>query len=197
MAAKKAKQENPEAVKKEENCNEKEKIKKIKAIFDGESVSSNTKEAMTLHAQSRFGELKSGKIIYSMFEALYLLEKGRMDVYSSKKKIKFDKLIEEARKKDKNIRTKYVVFRDMRARGFIVKTALKFGADFRVYDRGIKPGDDHARWILYPISETSSLTWHDFSAKNRVAHSTKKNLLIGIVDEEEDCTYYEIRWIKP
>ncbi len=172
-------------------------IKKIKAVFTGESVSSNKKEAITLYSQSRFGELKSGKIIYSIFEALYLLEKGKIEISAGKKKLKFEKLMEEAGKKDRNVRTKYLVFRDMRNRGFIVKTALKFGADFRVYARGIKPGQDHAKWILYPVSENSGLTWHDFSAKNRVAHSTKKNLLIGIVDEEEDVTYYEIRWIKP
>jgi len=183
--------------KKKNKETQKEKIIKIKAVFDGEGVFSNKKEAIALHAQSRFGELKSGKIIYSTFEALYLLERGKMEVSFGKKKLKFEQLLEEARKKDKNIRTKYIVFRDMRNRGFIVKTALKFGADFRIYDRGIKPGEDHAKWILYPISETASLTWHDFSAKNRVAHSTKKNLLIGIVDEEEDVTYYEIRWLKP
>lgn len=181
--------------------NEKPKIDikfiKIKAVFDGENVYSNKKEAMSLHSQSRFGELKSGKIIYSIFESLYLLEKGKMDVSFEGKKLKFEQLVQELRQKDKAIRTKYIVFRDMRNRGFIVKTALKFGADFRVYDRGIKPGQDHAKWILYPVSENSNLTWHDFSAKNRVAHSTKKNLLIGIVDEEEDVTYYEIRWIKP
>jgi tRNA-intron endonuclease len=170
---------------------------KFKTIFTGETVSSNTKEAMSLHSQSRFGEKKSGKIIYSIFEALFLLEKGKIEVMHKKKKLKFDKLLAEAREKDKNIKTKYIVFKNMRNRGFIIKTALKFGADFRVYDRGVKPGQDHARWILYPVSETSSLTWHDFSAKNRVAHSTKKNLLIGIVDEEEDVTYYEVRWIKP
>jgi tRNA-intron endonuclease len=85
----------------------------------------------------------------------------------------------------------------MRERGYIVKTALKFGADFRVYDRGVKPGEDHARWILYPVKEGSTLTWHDFSAKNRVAHSTKKRLLIGVVDEENDVTYYEIKWVRP
>lgn len=173
------------------------KSAKFKTIFTGEAVSSNTKEAMSLYSQSRFGEKKGGKIIYSIFEALYLLEKGKIDVTYKKKKLKFDRLLAEAREKDKNVKTKYLVFRDMRNRGFIIKTALKFGADFRVYDRGIKPGQDHARWILYPVSETSSLTWHDFSAKNRVAHSTKKNLLIGIVDEEEDVTYYEVRWIKP
>lgn len=173
------------------------KLTKIKAVFDGENVYSNKKEAMSLHSQSRFGELKSGKIIYSIFEALYLLEKGKMDVSFEGKKLKFEQLIQELRQKDKAIRTKYIVFRDMRNRGFIVKTALKFGADFRVYDRGIKPGQDHAKWILYPVSENSNLTWHDFSAKNRVAHSTKKNLLIGIVDEELDVTYYSVSWIKP
>ncbi len=40
----------------------------------------------------------------------------------------------------------------MRNRGYIIKTALKFGADFRVYDRGVKPGEDHARWIIHRVN---------------------------------------------
>jgi len=85
----------------------------------------------------------------------------------------------------------------MRNRGYIIKTALKFGAEFRVYGRGIKPGEDHAKWVVYPVLESSVLTWYEFAAKNRVAHSTKKKLLIGIVDAENSVTYYEIKWIKP
>ncbi|MCH6575484.1 MAG: tRNA-intron lyase, partial [Bacteroidetes bacterium] len=85
---------------------------------------------------------------------------------------------------------RFCVFRDIRNRGYIIKTALKFGADFRVYDRGVKPGEDHAKWVVYPVHETEVLTWHDFSAKNRVAHSTKKKLLIGIVDDEEDVRLF-------
>ncbi|MBW2998063.1 tRNA-intron lyase, partial [Candidatus Woesearchaeota archaeon] len=42
-----------------------------------------------------------------------------------------------------------------------------------------------------------SSTWHSFSAKNRVAHSTKKRLMIGTVDDEGDVTYWEVKWIKP
>jgi tRNA-intron endonuclease, archaea type len=169
----------------------------IQAAFNGENVFSNKKEAMSLYAQSRFGEQKDGKIVYFIYEALYLLEKNKMEIRDGKKKIKFEQLMELAREKDPNVRTKYIVFKDMRNRGFIVKTALKFGAEFRVYNRGVKPGEDHARWVLFPVPENSQLTWHDFSAKNRVAHSTKKNLLIGVVDEETDVTYYEIRWLKP
>ena len=85
----------------------------------------------------------------------------------------------------------------MRNRGYIIKTALKFGADFRVYDRGVKPGEDHAKWIVYPVHESSTLTWYEFSAKNRVAHSTRKKLLVGCVDEESDVTYWEIAWKRP
>ena len=85
----------------------------------------------------------------------------------------------------------------MRSRGYVVKTALKFGADFRVYERGTKPGQAHAKWILYPVRESEIMTWYEFAAKNRVAHSTRKNLLLGIVDNESDVTYYEVNWLRP
>ena len=109
----------------------------------------------------------------------------------------FDQVLKKAEKLEKIFWTKYCVFKDIRDRGYIIKTALKFGAEFRVYDRGVKPGEDHARWIIFPVHETHTLTWHDFSAKNRVAHSTKKRLLIGVVDEENDVSYWECRWLRP
>ena len=181
-----------------------EKIKKekatgksFKAIFVGEKVFSNSKEAFTLYDTSRFGEPKEGRIFYSIMEAVYLAEKNKLDVYIKKKKLSLNKLIEKAKEIEKNFHTRYTVFKDMRNRGYIVKTALKFGADFRVYERGVKPGEEHAKWILYPVYECSVLTWHEFAAKNRVAHSTRKNLLIGVVDDENDVTYYEIKWLRP
>ena len=134
---------------------------------------------------------------YSFVEALYLLEKGRVDILDGKKKIKFDDFVEFVSKKESNFWIRYVAYRDMRYSGYIVKTALKFGADFRVYDRGIKPGEDHAKWIMYPIRETSSMTLYEFSAKNRVAHSTRKRLLLAVVDDEDSCTFYEIAWTRP
>lgn len=171
--------------------------KRVKAIFAQENVFSNTTEAMDLYGQSRYGELIEGKVHYSLSEALYLVEKGKMDVFIGRKKLSFENLLQKAKKIDEKMQTKYSVFRDLRNRGYIVKTALKFGAEFRVYNKGIFPGEDHARWVLYPVHESQGLTWHEFAAKNRVAHSTKKNLLIGILDDEGDVTYYEIGWVRP
>ena len=155
-------------------------------------------EAREFYNQSRFGSLDKDKVELSLLEALYLMEKNRLVVKSeSGRKVAFESYVKKARKEEPNFWIRYIVFKDMRNRGYIVKTALKFGADFRVYDRGIKPGEDHAKWIIFPVHEGSVFTWHEFSAKNRVAHSTKKRLLMGIVDDEGDVTYYVCRWIRP
>ena len=106
-------------------------------------------------------------------------------------------LLKKLQKLDKNFELKYLVFRDLRKKGYILKAALKFGADFRVYPKGSKPGGEHAKWLVFVNHESKKLTWHEFSAKNRVAHSTKKNLLLAIVDDEGDLTYYEVKWLKP
>lgn len=171
---------------------------KVQAVFSQEMVvAASSQEAQTLYDQARFGEIVDGKFHYSLVEALFLLEKGKMDILDKKKKLTNEEFIKKAGKKDPRFWVRYCVFRDMRNRGYIVKTALKFGADFRVYERGKKPGEEHAKWILYPVQESEGFSWYEFAAKNRVAHSTKKRLLIGIVDDEGDCTFYEISWIRP
>ena len=174
-------------------------MEKLKIFFSRDIVfSEDDNLAKSMYDKSRFGEPKGKKFYYSLFEALYLLEAGKAEVFDGRnKKIDFDAFLKKGKRIDKDFWIRYSVFKDMRSRGYIVKTALKFGADFRVYDRGVKPGQDHAKWILYPVGEAKGLTWHEFSAKNRVAHSTRKKLLIGIVDNEGDVTYYEVGWTRP
>jgi tRNA-intron endonuclease len=172
-------------------------MQKIKAYMIGETISSNTEEAITLYNKSSFGEKIGDKIQYSIPEAIFLLEKEKMDVLSRDKKISKDELIRKYKRTDKKIQVKYSVFKDLREKGYVVKTALKFGAEFRVYDKGSSPGKSHAKWIVFTDHESKQLTWHEFSSKNRVAHSTKKKLLLAIVDEEGDVLYYEVNWIKP
>lgn len=171
----------------------------IKGTFIQERIMiENSEAARLLQEKSCFGWLEKNRITLTLIEAFYLIQKEKLQVLDGKSKpFSEEAFLKKAVKLEPQFWVKYCVFRDLRNRGYIVKTALKFGADFRVYDRGIKPGEDHAKWIVYPVHEGSTLTWHDFSAKNRVAHSTKKRLLIGIVDEESDVTYYSISWIRP
>ena len=174
--------------------------KVVEATFAEErAITEKSDSARLLYDKSRFGSvLGNGKIQLSLLESLYLIEKGSLVVLDGRgREILFERFVKRAKRKEPHFWIRYCVFKDLRNRGYIVKTALKFGADFRVYDRGVKPGEDHARWIIYPVHEASGLTWYEFAAKNRVAHSTKKRLMMGIVDDEGDVTYYEIRWVRP
>ncbi len=155
-------------------------------------------ESRELLDKSGFGKkLETGQIQLSLLEALYLIEKERVVVKDGRKTLTYDKFLKAASDIEPKFWVRFAVFRDIRERGYICKTALKFGADFRVYERGVKPGEDHAKWVLYPVHESEHLTWYEFAAKNRVAHSTKKKLVIGIVDDEGDVTYYECKWLRP
>lgn len=172
----------------------------IKAILAGnKATTENTNLARELFNSANLGTiLPDQRVELSLLEAVYLSEKKKLTVFDgNKKQISSENLLKKARKGEKDFWVKYCVFKDLREKGYIVKTALKFGADFRVYDKGVKPGQDHAKWIVFPSSENQKFTWQEFSAKNRVAHSTKKNLLLAIVDDEGDVSYWETRWLKP
>jgi len=173
---------------------------RIQAEFAKERVlTENSDQARDLYNTSRFGKiLDNGRVQLSLLETLYLVDKKRLEVLDGRNKpIPQEKFLKKAAKIAPDFWIKYVVFKDLRNRGYIIKTALKFGADFRVYERGVKPGEDHAKWVVFPVHEVNSLTWHEFSAKNRVAHSTKKRLMIGVVDDEGDVSYWEVRWLRP
>jgi|SRR3989338_7875524 len=171
----------------------------IKAYILGEIISSNSSEAFSLYEKSNFGEISKSKdkVQYSLPETLFLVEKNKLIVLNSKnREILFKELMDKFKRIDKKIQIKYPVFKDLREKGYIVKTALKFGADYRIYEKGYKVGEQHAKWVCFVDHESNKLTWHEFSAKNRVAHSTKKKLLLAILDEEGDISYYEVGWVR-
>ncbi len=171
-------------------------MKKITTYIVGEIISTNESDAFTLYKKSNFGQPVGQKIQYSLPETLYLVEKEKIEVRKGNKILNFEELLKSFKKIDNRIQIKYPVFKDLRDKGYVVKTALKFGSDYRVYEKGQSPSKGHSRWIVFCEHESKKFSWHEFSSKNRVAHSTKKNLLIAVVDEESDISYYEISWIR-
>ena len=114
-------------------------MEKIKANFISGKVSSNTSEAKNLFDVKRFGEKVNEKIVYSLPEAIFLVEQKKMELYDDKNKpLTQEEIIKKFQRLDKKINLKSTVFTDLRKKGHIVKTALKFGAEFRVYEKGKK-----------------------------------------------------------
>lgn len=169
---------------------------KIQSNLIGTKIFSNTKDAYNLFSEKRFGERVGEKIYYTIEEAYFLFKTDKMEIYSKDTKLTEEELISKLTKQNKNFLTNYFVFADLTKKGFVVKSGLKFGSEFRVYEKGAKIGQTHSKWLCFPTESKSKNTWQDFASKNRVANSTKKKLLIAIVDEENSVSYYESNWIK-
>ena len=172
-------------------------MEKIKATLIGGKIYSNSKQAYALNEKRKFGEKKDDKIYYTPLEALYLINDKIIEIFSKNRRLSEQEILKIFQREDKEILTKYLVFRDLRKKGYIVKTGLKFGAEFRVYEKQKIFEEKHSKLILIVQDESKKIDWKDFSSKNRVAHSTNKKLLIALVDKEGNIIYYEISWIKP
>lgn len=91
----------------------------------------------------------------------------------------------------------YIVYRDLKDRGYIIKTGFKYGSDFRLYDRGRSPGKGHSDYLVKVVFENYDINVLDFASYIRVAHGVNKNLLLAIVDDDFDITYYNVEWTRP
>lgn len=174
------------------------KVKKPQTLFVGSKVIvSDQGLASTLFNKGNFGTFVDGNLVLSIEEAVYLNQKKELKIYDNNgKELKFNELINLAKKRQKRFWIRYLVFSDLKNNGYLPKTAFKYGGDFRVYNKGSIPGKEHAEWILYCSDEHESLPLLNFSAMNRVAHSVRKKLLMGVVDDEESVTYYEVNWVR-
>lgn len=144
------------------------------------------------------GEIIENKVVFNLYEALYLMEKGVLDVVFDGKTLSKDDLLNAGIKNDERFLEKYIVYKDLKSRGYIVGAGLKFGADFRVYEKGAKLEDKnvHSKWIVWVFRQGDKLDLEFLASVIRVAHSTKKKVLIAVVDIEGDVTYYEFGWVK-
>ncbi len=166
----------------------------MKVNLIGYKVIVKGKNATKLYNKN-FGSIKKDTLFLDPFETLFLLEKGKIEIYEENKKVSKEKLIKKFVKKDKDFLKKYFAFRKLREKGYIVKSALKYGCHFRIYEPG-KYKKEHSKWLALCLSEEEKIKVTDLVSKGRIANSVRKKLLLAIVDNENDVTFYEVSWVK-
>lgn len=144
--------------------------------------------------QKGFGRISEGKLELSLLEALYLVENGSLKVKINGKNVVASDLTSRALEEDFPLR--YRVYRDLRERGYIIKTGFKFGAHFRVYERGEFP-KEHSKYLVHCTKESDIISFPELSRSVRLAEGVKKAFVFAVVDEEGDVTYYSINRMTP
>ena len=158
-------------------------IKKNKDLFYCENKNDINKLQL-----KNFGELKDEVLILNIYEIFYLFKRN---------KIKIKNLNEEKIKKNKNFNYLiFLVYLDLRKKGYIVKSGLKYGFDFRIYDKNSNFKEEHSIYLAKVFFENKKINFLDYSALNRICNSTKKKFLICIIDKDYSITYFENRFLR-
>lgn len=131
----------------------------------------------------------------SLLEANYLLEKGTIRVSSGGRSIPQKKLVSLAKKHFRLFDELYMVYKDLRDKGYIVRPAMKFGADFAVYKYG--PGIDHAPFIIHVLPSSAAIDPIEMVRAGRLSHTVRKKFILATIDEgQKKVLYYMFMWWK-
>ena len=162
-----------------------------------EVVVRDAAEGSQIHNKGYFGTpMTGGGLKLDLMEATYLVDTGRLEVTYRKKPVDAGYLLHLAHRSSDGFEVRYIVYRELRLRGYIVKHG-QAPLDFRVFPRGGSPNKTPSKWWVAAISERSTFDLGDLLDNLDRASELRKKLLLAVVDEESDVTYYEVRRMAP
>ena len=141
--------------------------------------------------QKGFGEIDKGKLFLKSFETLYLLYTQKLFLKKNKKQIDFDTFMNICQKTNPEILTKFLIFRDLKTRGYVVKDGFGFGSDFRVYERG-HFGEKGAKFLIFGLNEGQQEKMGALQKKIDEITQMGKEPIIAVIERRGEVIYYKI-----
>ena len=145
--------------------------------------------------QKGYGEIEKDKLFLKSFESLYLLYIGVLAIFKGKKNINFNSFLQICKKQDDTILTKFLVYRDLRTRGYTVKDGFGFGSDFRVYAKG-DFGEKGAKFLVFGLNEGKQEKIGKLQKKVEEITKMGKEPIIAVIQRQGEIIYYKISRIN-
>lgn len=161
-------------------------------LFEDTVTIRDQKEGTQLYNKGNFGyPMSGGGLELDLIEATFLLECERLEITKNGLPVTFREMFCLSSKQYERFDTSYLVYRDMRNRGFVVK-AESGHFDLSVFPRGSTMSNSRPLYLVRAVSERDVLDLDVFSKEVSHTESKGKKLLYGVVDEEGDITYYHM-----
>ncbi|MFX1386156.1 MAG: tRNA-intron lyase [Promethearchaeota archaeon] len=153
----------------------------------------NTSYIGTIEKNSKGQEI----LILGPIEVLLLCERHRILIWEdndkSKELFNFESLLTYFTRYDDRLWHKYIIYMDLRKRGYIVRTGYGNGIEFRVFKRGANFEKDSAKFLIFPVFEGDPIELRELDKMSRVALSSRKDLIVATVDRLSKPIYYSVK----
>ena len=186
-----------------EKSNEKAEKAQFEGIIEKGNVVISDKEGIEeFYNGSYIGTLDKNSenekiLVLGPVGVLLLCERHRILLYSDNNKevnnlYDFEGILTYLTQFDERLWQKYIIYMDLRKRGYIVRAGYGEGIDFRVYKRGADFEKDSAKFLIYPVFEGYPIDLKDLDKMSRVAMSSRKDLVVATVDRLSKPIYYSV-----
>src|SRR6266516_418439 len=137
--------------------------------------------------EKAFGTLTGDKISLNPYETFYLVEKKRINVLDEKTKQtrSLQQLVTKLSVGKPAIWTKYLVYRDLRDRGYLVREG-EAGYDFESFGKGAM------RRLVSIVFEGGESTLEKLATLSAKANKDGKDLVLAVIDRRTDIVYYTL-----
>ncbi|MFO7837209.1 MAG: tRNA-intron lyase [Candidatus Thorarchaeota archaeon] len=165
-----------------------------RVIFENGKGYVGVEDADRISQQGFYGvRLENGKLELRPVEILHLLERERIHVKSTDgKTMDSNDIVRSLIGEDSDLWVRYLVFRDLRSRGYAVRQGFGEGIGFRVYQRGDKPGQSAAKQLVYIMKEDEPMTLNELEMVTRTSSEARKELTFALVDKNGEVNFYRV-----
>lgn len=170
----------------------------ISALFSkkGRHVILEKKEDAILLESKGFGIKEDASFSLRDYEVLYLMFTKKLKLTIDGKQVSFEKYVNFASKRDKDAWARFLIFRDLRTRGYVVREGFGFPIDFRVYDRG-DFGAKAAKYIVFGLNEGKTMSIADLKENIDQMARMGKEAVVGVVERRGEVIYYKVGKWRP
>ena len=139
-----------------------------------------------------YGTLENKIFTLTFYEALYLLDKGMLEIKDQKgQAADFQGLLHCYEAQNENAWVNYLVYRDLRSRGYVIREGFGGGIDFRIYERG-SYGKDTAPYLIMITQEGKPLPVNDLADALTKCNSQKKELILAVTNRRGEVVHYSV-----
>ena len=143
-------------------------------------------------SQRGYGTAENDVFTLAFYEALYLLDKEMLEVKDKKgEETDFQNLLRCYEKMEENAWVKYLVYRDLRSRGYVAREGFGAGIDFRVYERG-SYSKDTAAYLVTSTQEGAPVPIQDLTNAMMQCQGQKKELILAVMNRRGEIVYYSV-----
>lgn len=142
-----------------------------------------------------YGETRQDKFYLKPFESLYFLFYNKLILTKSRKRVTFDQMMQICNDYDPDALTKFLIYRDLRVRGYAVKDGFGFGSDFRVYERG-QFGEKGAKYLVFGLSEGRREKVGQLQKNIEEITKMGKEPILAVIERRGEVIYYKISQIN-